>query len=156
MLMKKPPNRKAGEVVGALDIGTSKVCCLIAASDGKGRHRLLGFGHQRMRGIKAGVVVDPEKAERGGRAAIAQAERMAGLTLARVVVAVTCGRLKSETFTARATVAGRSASGQDEGQPAEHHPRTPAPTAGRRTRIGRQFSPVACRGALEAPDRRTT
>jgi cell division protein FtsA len=108
MLMKKQANRKAGEIVGALDIGTSKVCCLIAASDGRGGHRLLGFGHQRMRGIKAGVVVDPEKAERAVRAAIAQAERMAGLTLARVVVAVTCGRLKSETFTARATVAGRA------------------------------------------------
>ena len=64
MLMRKQPNAKAGEVVGALDIGTSKVCCLIAASDGKGGHRLLGFGHQRMRGIKAGVVVDPEKVER--------------------------------------------------------------------------------------------
>lgn len=108
MLRKKQPNPRSGEVVGALDIGTSKVCCLIAECDGQGGHRLLGFGHQRMRGIKAGVVVDPEKAERAVRAAVAQAERMAGLTLARVVLAVTCGRLKSETFTARATVAGRA------------------------------------------------
>lgn len=108
MLMKKQANRKPGDVIGALDIGTSKVCCLIAETDARGGHRLLGFGHQRMRGIKAGVVIDPEKAERAVRAAVAQAERMAGLTLARVVVAVTCGRLKSETFTARATVSGRT------------------------------------------------
>ncbi|NJO23389.1 MAG: hypothetical protein HC868_11135 [Sphingomonadales bacterium] len=74
-------------MIGALDIGTSKVCCLIAETDAQGGHRLLGFGHQRMRGIKAGVVVDPEKAERAVRAAVAQAERMAGLTLARAVVA---------------------------------------------------------------------
>jgi cell division protein FtsA len=113
MLMKKQPNRKSGEIIGALDIGTSKVCCLIAESAGRSGHRLLGFGHQRMRGIKAGVVVDPEKAERAVRTAVAQAERMAGLTLARVVVAVTCGRLKSETFTARATAAGRTVSRAD-------------------------------------------
>ncbi len=113
MLMKKRPNRKSGEIIGALDIGTSKVCCLIAESAGRSGYRLLGFGHQRMRGIKAGVVVDPEKAERAVRAAVAQAERMAGLTLARVVVAVTCGRLKSEMFTARATVAGRTVARAD-------------------------------------------
>ena len=50
---------------------TSKVCCLIAEGAGRDGYRLLGFGHQRMRGIKAGVVVDPEKAERAVRAAVA-------------------------------------------------------------------------------------
>jgi cell division protein FtsA len=113
MLRKKQPTPKSGEVTGALDIGTSKVCCLIAESDGQGGQRLLGFGHQRTRGIKAGVVVDAEKAERAVRAAVAQAERMAGLTLARVVVAVTCGRLKSESFTARATLGGRAVARAD-------------------------------------------
>jgi cell division protein FtsA len=99
---------KTSRVVAALDIGTSKVCCLIMAVDGPEEMRLVGFGHQRMRGLKAGVVVDPDQAERAVRAAVGQAERMAGHTLERVFVSVTCGRLKSSNFVARAPLADGS------------------------------------------------
>ncbi len=100
-------NTRPDRIIGALDIGTTKVCCLIMACDASEQKRLLGFGHQRMHGIKAGVVIDPERAERAVRAAVAQAESMAGVTLGQVYVAVTCGRLKSESFVARATIRDR-------------------------------------------------
>ena len=105
MLKRHRSNARADRLIGALDIGTSKVCCLIMAGDAPEQMRLIGFGHHRTQGIKAGVVLDPEQVERSVRAAVAQAERMAGVTLTRVFITVTCGRLKSANFVARATLA---------------------------------------------------
>ncbi|HWV83580.1 MAG TPA: cell division protein FtsA [Hyphomicrobiaceae bacterium] len=98
---KPPPLPRSAPVIAALDIGTSKVVCLIATGEKGGRTRLLGIGHQRSGGIKAGMVVDPDAAEQAVRAAVGQAERMAGVTMEQVSVAVACGRLKSQRFAAR-------------------------------------------------------
>ena len=102
--------------IGVLDIGTSKVSCLIASVDGdtalaespgQPGLRVIGAGLQRSRGVKAGVVVDLAAAGEAVRAAIAQAEAAAGMTLTHVLCAITCGRLKSLRFMAHAdTVAG--------------------------------------------------
>ena len=87
-----------GGAVGVLDIGTSKICCLIASDTTP--PRLLGLGHQRARGVKAGIVVDMEEAEQAIRAAIAQAERQARVTLDGVHVAISGGQLQSSRFEA--------------------------------------------------------
>ena len=55
--------------------------------------RILGFGCKPSRGLKAGVVIDHDGAEQATRAAIMQAEQMAGMTIDNVFLAVTCGRL---------------------------------------------------------------
>ena len=62
-------------VVAALDIGTSKIACLHRPArplDGALRLRgrthsveLIGFGHTRARGIKAGTVIDMATCGRG-------------------------------------------------------------------------------------------
>ena len=102
-------------VVGVLDIGTTKIACLICASDTgpeltSERYapmmRVLGVGHQRSQGVKGGVVTDLDQAEQAARSAIAQAERMAGVMLDEVHVSVACGRLKSLNFEASAPVEG--------------------------------------------------
>lgn len=98
------PSRGSG-IVGALDVGTSKVCCLIAGFD-QGAPQLLGLGHQRSRGLKSGMIIDAEEAEKAVRAAVGQAERMAGVSLDRVVLSVSCGRLRSASFAARAPLDG--------------------------------------------------
>jgi cell division protein FtsA len=106
--------RKGGPaVLGLLDIGTHKVCCIIAAAerglgDGSGAlssYRVAGIGHQRSRGVKAGIITDLNEAERAVRAAVAQAETMAGLQLEEVVVSISCGRLRSSHFCAHCDIA---------------------------------------------------
>jgi cell division protein FtsA len=92
-----------GGAIGVLDIGTSKICCLIASETNP--PHLLGLGHQRARGIKAGIVVDMEEAEQSIRAAIAQAERQARLTLASVHVAIGGGQIQSSKFEASTPIA---------------------------------------------------
>ena len=107
-----PRDTATGDVLGLLDIGTSKICCLIAVPDRSGRfmgggapgYRIAGVGHQRSRGVKAGVIVDLDEAEQAVRAAVAQAERMAGVRLEEVIVATACGRMRSSHFVAHAEV----------------------------------------------------
>jgi cell division protein FtsA len=113
--MMRGARHQHGAVIGVVDIGTSKVACLIVALEPRGPSilsgmqtgfRVLGIGYQRSRGIKAGVITDLDKAEVAVRAAVDQAERMAEVTLQDVYVALACGRLKSETFAANADVDG--------------------------------------------------
>ena len=114
MTRDKAKRRGGGpkRVTGVLDIGTSKVACLVAAVEpdnagdgGTPPVRVLGVGHQRAEGVKGGVIIDLDRAEQAARAAIAQAERMAGVELAEVTVSVSCGRLKSHNFSAKTYIA---------------------------------------------------
>ncbi|ENP89171.1 cell division protein FtsA [Brucella abortus CNGB 966] len=99
-----------------LDVGSSKVSCVIARlrpHEGgallPGRtHRMevLGIGHQRSRGVKFGVIIDLDAAEQSIRLAVDAAERMAGLTVDSLIVNISAGRLKSETFTASVNLGG--------------------------------------------------
>ncbi|MDL2203973.1 cell division protein FtsA [Brucella intermedia] len=99
-----------------LDVGSSKVSCVIARlrpHEGgallPGRtHRMevLGIGHQRSRGVKSGVIIDLDAAEQSIRLAVDAAERMAGLTVDSLIVNISAGRLKSETFTASVNLGG--------------------------------------------------
>lgn len=95
-------------IVCALDVGSSKICCLIARltprPDGglmAGRENaieVIGFGHVRSAGIKSGLVVDMDAAETSIRHAIDAAEARAGVTVDSVLLAVTAGRIGSDTF----------------------------------------------------------
>lgn len=109
---------QGGEIVGALDVGTSKIACMIFETAPPKRGvvqptRVLGLGHQRSRGLKAGVITDTKDAEAAMRAAIAQAERCAGVTLDEVFVAITCGRIASLSFAAHAEPDGGVVGGSD-------------------------------------------
>jgi cell division protein FtsA len=103
-------------LVAVLDIGSVKMCCVIARltprPEGKalkGRtHKadVIGFGYGPSAGVKSGVVTDIDKAEHAIRAVVGMAERAAGLTVETVIVNVTAGRLGSETFSATVSLDG--------------------------------------------------
>ncbi|MBI1384278.1 MAG: cell division protein FtsA [Rhizobiales bacterium] len=116
MLSAFDKRRGAERIVTVLDIGSSKVCCMIAAlapwagsnhAIGKPlKARLLAVATKQARGIKSGVIVDMNDAEEAVRAVIGRAEQMAGVTVEDVVVSVSCGRLRSTNFTARRRLPG--------------------------------------------------
>lgn len=93
-------------LTAALDIGTSKVCCLIADTGGDGAPRVVGIGHQVADGVKAGSIVDMEAARNAVRAAVHAAEEMADATISEVFVNVSTGRPRSTRFDAEVPVAG--------------------------------------------------
>jgi cell division protein FtsA len=119
----RPLSARKSTVLAVLDLGTTKVSCVIAklepgeaGDEGRGRThrcRVLGIGHQRSRGLKGGVIVDMGEAERAIRAAIDAAERMAGTTVESVVVAMTGGRIGSQHFMAEVNTAGRAIQDRD-------------------------------------------
>jgi cell division protein FtsA len=98
---------------GVLDIGSTKVACLIGRAEGDGRLRALGFGWQKGRGVKSGGIVDLEDAERAIRAAVGQAEDMADTRLKSVVVNLSCGQPESRLFNVQWPVDGRAVSTED-------------------------------------------
>jgi len=105
-------------VVAALDIGTSKIACLIGrlkprSPDEVLRYRshsvdIIGFGHTLARGIKAGTVVDIEQAEAAIRQCADLAERAAKVQLDAVIVAISSGRPASELICATIDMPGSS------------------------------------------------
>jgi len=111
----KPLGSRRSTIVSVLDVGSTKICCLIARLKPRENEALrrrthaaevLGFASTRSRGIKSGVVVDLEEAERAIRLAVDAAERMADMTVGSLIVNLSCGRLKSETFSASVNVHG--------------------------------------------------
>ena len=119
----RPLSARRSAILSVVDVGTSKIVCLIArlmpaqSSDMlRGRThrcRVLGIGHQRSRGIKAGAVVDMEEAENAIRLAVDAAERMAGVQVESVIVNVTGGRLGSHLYNAKIGIGGRAVSEGD-------------------------------------------
>ena len=94
-------------VFGVLDIGTSKVTCLIGRGEPDGSLRIMGCGWQRSRGVKLGGIIDLKQAERAIRAAVGQAEEAADHHLRAVTVSLTCGQPESRMFNVRWPVGGR-------------------------------------------------
>ena len=110
----KPLSARRSATLSVLDIGTSKVVCLVAelrpTEPGevlRGRThlaRVIGIGHQRSLGLKGGAVVDLEAAETAIRQAIHAAERMARVQIQSVIVNITGGRLASHHLEANVPV----------------------------------------------------
>jgi cell division protein FtsA len=113
-------------VVTVLDIGSSKVCCLVgrlkAAPQGdafRGRTHaveILGIGHHRSRGIKSGTVVNLDAAEEAIRQTVDAAERMAGVTVESLIITLSAGRLASETCSASIELPGKAIADGDLGR----------------------------------------
>jgi cell division protein FtsA len=106
----KPLPPKRSVLAAALDVGTSKIACLIGRlrprqPDEVLRHRthavdVIGFGHTLARGIKAGGVVDLAEAEAAIRQCADLAERTAKMQLDSVIVSISAGRPASELISA--------------------------------------------------------
>ena len=71
-----------------LDVGTSKVCALIADTSPEGEVALLGHGVAPCTGLRKGVVVNIEATVEAIRAALDEAERTSGARVGSVVAGV--------------------------------------------------------------------
>ena len=82
-------------LIGALDIGSSKVSALICTQDEDGRLRVLGTGQRESRGIKRGYIAEVEASELAVRQAVELAERMSAVTVDEVWASYGAGGLRS-------------------------------------------------------------
>ena len=98
---------------GVIDVGSTKICCLIGRVEADGVIRVTGFGLHASRGIRQGGVTDLDAAEHALRRAVADAEEMAQHRLRSVIVGLTCGHPESRQVNLQWPVGGRTVTEQD-------------------------------------------
>lgn len=79
---------KSERIVCGLDVGTEKICCLIARASAEDRLQMLGSGYAQSEGLKKGVVVDLEAAATTIRKAAQEAELKSSSSVDWVTVGV--------------------------------------------------------------------
>lgn len=110
MRERTPPHRGT---VAVLDIGTTKIACLIAKQGEEGAFTVTGIGHQLAKGIKSGVITDIGEACTSITAAVHAAEQMAGETIEEIIVSVNGTSLKSRNVSVELDVLADGVSDQD-------------------------------------------
>ena len=81
--------------IAALDIGSSKVCCLIAKISRDKKINVVGYGYNASKGIKNGIVTDINQATLSVCNAVETAEQMANERINRIIVNISGDRIKS-------------------------------------------------------------
>ena len=105
--LPRPEPRARPEPIAVLDIGTSKMCCLIARRRGE-RLELQGGGYQLAEGLRAGEIVDAEAAEASILAVVHEAEQQAGRMVREIVLGISGGRPESVVTTIDLALGGRA------------------------------------------------
>ena len=78
-----------------LDIGTTKISCIIADQNGSAELRVVGVGNAPSEGLRRGVVVDLEKTVASIQRAVDEAERMAGVPVRAVTAGIAGDHIRS-------------------------------------------------------------
>jgi cell division protein FtsA len=104
---------KDDPIVG-LDVGTTKICAVIAEPRGDGGAspegralEVIGVGTAPSRGLRRGVVVNIESTVEAIKQAVAEAEQMAGVEVAGVYAGVAGGHIKSLNSRGVVAVSGK-------------------------------------------------
>jgi cell division protein FtsA len=84
----------ASEIVVGLDIGTSKVACVIA-NISKHDIEVIGFGEAESKGLKKGVVVNIDSTVEAIKSAVSEAEKISGHKVNSVFVGISGSHIKS-------------------------------------------------------------
>ncbi|NSW51061.1 MAG: cell division protein FtsA [Anaerolineae bacterium] len=73
-------------IIVGIDIGTSKVCTLVARADDRKRFHVMGVGIEPAKGIRKGAIVDLTQASRSIRRSIEKAQRTSGMEISAAFV----------------------------------------------------------------------
>src|ERR671921_114557 len=90
-----------------LDVGTSRVTCIIGEPGDGGLIDVVGIGESEARGLRKGVVVDPEAAVDSITRAVEEAERMSGIEVDEVAINLSGSHIMSFNGQAIVAVSGR-------------------------------------------------
>jgi len=106
------PKEKQNLVV-ALDIGTSKVACLVAELGPDGALEVLGMGSHESKGLKKGVVVNIEATVTAIQRALEEAELMADCKISSAYVGIAGSHIRSFNSTGMVAVKDREVGALD-------------------------------------------
>lgn len=94
--------------VVVLDIGASKVHCMVGEADESDALKILGMGVSPCRGIRRSAVIDMPKVVESIRVAVAEAERSAGLKITGAFIGVAGDDVAAHTSRSAVAIAGAS------------------------------------------------
>lgn len=83
------------DIIVGLDIGTTKVCAIVAQVDQEDCVEIIGLGTHPSVGLRKGIVVNIEETVRSIQHAIEKAERMAGIKIEETYVGIAGGHIFS-------------------------------------------------------------
>src|SRR3954464_11627034 len=90
-----------------LDIGTSKMTCMVGSPSEDGVLQVLGIGEAESRGLRKGVIVNPEAAVEAIKRSVEEAERMSGVQAEEVTINLAGSHIMGFNGQAIVAVAGR-------------------------------------------------
>lgn len=112
-----PARRRTGRsragLIAALDVGTTKIACLIGKVESDSSLRVLSAGLHRSRGVRQGQIVDLDAAETAIRHAVAQAEELADTQVASVIATLSCGQPASRQLNIQMHLSGEAIADSD-------------------------------------------
>ncbi len=94
------------DYICALDIGTTKICALIAEVDTHGRLKIIGMGISPSDGMRRGVVINLDRTVHSILRAKEEAERMAGVEIHSVYAGIAGDHIRSVNGRGVVAVAG--------------------------------------------------
>lgn len=83
------------EIIAGLDIGTTKITCVIGEILANGEIKIIGVGNASSEGLRYGVVVDVEKTVHSIRTAVQRAEEMANVEVHTVFAGIAGDHIRS-------------------------------------------------------------
>ena len=95
------------ELVVGLDVGTTKICAVIAAPHGSRGLDVVGVGAAPSRGLRRGVVVNIDSTVEAIKQAVAEAEQMAGVEVSAVYAGVAGGHIRSVNSRGVVAISGK-------------------------------------------------
>src|SRR3954464_7562438 len=101
--------QKKTEIIVGLDIGTTKICCIVGEVTTDGID-VIGIGTHPSRGLRKGVVINIEATVASIRRAVEEAELMAGAEINAVYAGIAGGHIRG--FNSQGGVAGKDKAGR--------------------------------------------
>jgi len=82
-------------IVISIDIGTTKICVLVARKNNDGSIEILGVGKSPSYGLRKGIVIDINKTVESIKTAVKEAELVSGHTIESAIIGVSGNHIKS-------------------------------------------------------------
>lgn len=94
-------------IIVGIDIGTTKICTLVARVDGDRNFRILGVGIEPAQGIKKGTIVDINAAGRSITKSVEKAQRTSGFEITSALVSLAGSHVSSINSRGVVGISGR-------------------------------------------------
>jgi cell division protein FtsA len=94
------------QIIIGIDVGTTKVCTLVAHEENQGQLRILGVGIEPAQGLRKGVVVDLEAASQVVARSVDKAERTSGVEILSAIISLAGSNVSSVNSKGVVGVAG--------------------------------------------------